>query len=497
MVGIAALVLVSEVFGAPNVYPDVLRKLTAAHQRVRAFALAALRGEAAPATNLANLLREITALHPEITALPAESSDGGARGAAARSAAVALVAEVGAARALSLLPVETLPSLRSELGGALADALGEESRVLQLGLRRQADDGDADPYDALFARHGLDLLIENQRAQTAIEDLQAGHSPPRRIHAPIYRSRRAALRNGLRGCLAVLISAILLSLGGWPYASQGLAVAGSIVALSANNLNLHAFARSAVIAMVTAALLAGVTEFLILDGVDQFPLLAIAMAPSVLFAALLSTKQGFLVLVFVPVILSPANPQSYNPEAYLYSSLMAITAAILLFVPLRTVLPTTDALRRRWFLTSAQAEMRDLFAGGRSRRLDDEDLFGDADRIGQLAALKPADGDERRDDLSQALDIFGCAAAARRVRTTLAELSARTGRRLVQGGYLALAAGAPVGLRQAVAELASAATRLDDDGQAAARAANLELIWAAFLLDVSPFRLDPQKATTS
>ena len=68
-------------------------------------------------------------------------------------------------------------------------------------------------------------------------------------------------------------------------------------------------------------------------------------------------------LVFVPVILSPANPQSYNPETYLFSSLMAITAAILVFVPLRIVLPTSDALKRRWRLTSARAEIRDLFAG--------------------------------------------------------------------------------------------------------------------------------------
>ena len=150
--------------------------------------------------------------------------------------------------------------------------------------------------------------------------------------------------------------------------------------------------------MPIAALLAGVTEFLILDGVDQFPLLAIGMAPSVLAAALLFTIPnprlagiGFLVLVFFPVMLSPTNPQSYNPETYLFSSLMAITAVILLFVLVRTILPTSDALRRRWCLASARAEMRGLLAGGRSRRLDDEALFRDADRIGQLAALQPAD----------------------------------------------------------------------------------------------------------
>ena len=97
--------------------------------------------------------------------------------------------------------------------------------------------------------------------------------------------------------------------------------------------------------MPIAVVLAGVTQFLILDGVDQFPLLAIAMAPSVLGAALLLTTGTLspLALVFFPVLLSPTNPQAYNPETYLFSSLMAITSVILLFVLLRTVLPTSDA----------------------------------------------------------------------------------------------------------------------------------------------------------
>jgi hypothetical protein len=176
---------------------------------------------------------------------------------------------------------------------------------------------------------------------------------------------------------------------------------------------------------------------------------------------------------------------------------MAITAAILLFVPLRIVLPTSDALKRRWRLTSARAEIRDLFAGVRSRRLDDEALFRDADRIGQLAALQPARGDARRDDLRQALDIFGCAAAVRQVQTSLAELSARTGGRLGEGGCLALVACDALGLRRAAADLASTTTELNHEGQAVARAASLDVIWAALLIELSPFGLDSQRGTSS
>ncbi len=500
VVGIAALALVSDFFAAPNVHTGLYGKLTAAHRRVRAFALAILRGERADPIQLAALLHEITALHPDITALAAESSGGGARGAAARSAAVALVAEVSAAGALAALPAATLPSLRR----TLADVLGEERGALQLRLPQHADVGDADPHDALFVRHAAELLIENRRAQDAIEDLQAGRHPQRRIHAPIYRSRRSALRNGLRAFIAVLIAAIVFSLGGWPFASLAVALVGLTIAFSANTPNPQAFAASAVIAMPIAALLAGVTEFLILDGVDQFPLLAIGMAPSVLAAALLSTSPNpklamiaFLTLIFFVVILSPANPPGYNPETWLFSSFMAITSVVLLFVLLRIVLPTSDALQRHWYLTSARAEMRDLQAGSRSRRLDDEALFRDADRIGQLAALQSADADERRDDLRQALEIFGRAAAVRRVRTTVAELSAHVGGRLVGDAYSALAGCDPLGLRRAAADVASAAAQLDHDGQAAARAAYLDLIWVAFLIDTSPFSLDQHRWTTS
>jgi hypothetical protein len=117
--------------------------------------------------------------------------------------------------------------------------------------------------------------------------------------------------------------------------------------------------------------------------------------------------------------------------------------------------------------------------------------------VKQLAALQPAADDERRNDIPQALDIFGRAAAVRRVRTTLAELSARTGGRLVRDGYSALVACDPLGLRRAAADLASRASQLDHDGQAAARAASLDLIWAALLIDASPFSLDRHRSTTS
>jgi uncharacterized membrane protein YccC len=500
VVGIAALALISDGFAAPNLHTGLSAKLAAAQWRVRALARAILRGESANPIQSANLLREITALRPDITALAAESSGGSARAAAARSAAVALVAEVSAATALASLPGAALSSLRS----TIADALGGDTQALQLRLRQHADRSDAYAYDALFVRHAQDLLIEDLRAQDAIEDLRAGRDPARDVRAPIYRSRRAAVQNALRAFLAVVISAILFSLGGWPLAAQGVALVGVTIALSSNTPNPGTFAVAAVIAMPIAALLAGVTEFLILDGVDQFPLLAIGMAPTVIAAALLFTIPnprlapiGLLLLVFFPVMLSPSNPQSYNPETYLFSSFLAITSVILLFVLLRTLLPVSDALRRHWYLASARAEMSEVLAGGRSRPRDDEARIRGGARQGPRDAQQPAAGDERREDLREALAISAHAAAVRRARTALAELSARAGRRLAGDGYSALAAGDLPGLTRAAGDLANEATKLDQVGQAAARAASLDLMWVAFLVDAGALDLDPPRSTTS
>lgn len=504
VVGVAALALVSDILGAPSLHSSLATRFAAAHQRIRVFAVAVLEQESAEPIQSANLLREITELRPDIEALVVESSRGLARRAAARSAAVALVSEVSAVRALAFLSGTTSLSLRREVENAFSDHdLEEENCVLQLRLQH-AEADHADPHSALFARFALELLVQDRKAKDAIEALQAGRFLSHRIDAPIYRSRQAAVRNGLRAFLVVLISTALFSLGGWPSASQGVVLVAVIIALSANATNPGGFATAAVIAMAIAVLLAGVTEFLILDGVNQFPLLAIGMAPSVLAAALLCTTSNprlaliaFLVLVFFPVMLSPENPQQYNPELYLSSSFIATVAVMLLFVLLRTVLPTSDAIRRCWYLTSARAEMRALLDGGCARRRDAEALFLDADRIAQLAALQPAAGDERRDDLRLALDIFGYAAAVRQVWTARASLSARVGEQLFGDACSALAACDPRGLRQAAADLARATPVLGGGDRTVLRAASLDLIWLAFLIDSNAMNLESHGSTNS
>src|SRR5262249_12387411 len=142
--------------------------------------------------------------------------------------------------------------------------------------------------------------------------------------------------------------------------------------------------------------LAGIIKFLILDGADAFPLLALSMAPAIIAGGLLVASGkpkvapiGTLLLVFTPVLLSPSNPQSYDPQTYLVDGSLPVLAVIALFIVLGALLPTSDTNKRAWILRSFRADFRHALRGSPLRCEPDSLAFRDADRVGQLGALRP------------------------------------------------------------------------------------------------------------
>jgi Fusaric acid resistance protein family len=125
-VGIAAVALVNDLLAAPDSFPRLASQLSALRRRVRDYARSAPEGKAADAATAAGLLRDIAALRPDMASVAPESASGSIRSAAARSAAVALVAEVYAARALNALLAAADPGLRERMAAAL-EGSGEQS----------------------------------------------------------------------------------------------------------------------------------------------------------------------------------------------------------------------------------------------------------------------------------------------------------------------------------------------------------------------------------
>ena len=383
VVGIAAIAIVNDLLVAPDSFPQLGAKLLALHRRVRDYAKPGL---ASPSADVAiRLLRDITALRPEIASLGAESSSGAARSAAARNTVVALVAEVHAARGLNT-----------------TDATGSPWAMREL-LRRDAE------------------------VQDGLNALKAGVQPLRVRRTPFYRSHPIAAAAGLRAAAWLALPAVIFVMAGWPATAVSLSLVAVLIGLGATAPDQKGFTTLALIASPIALVLAGTLEFLILDGVNEFALLTIALAPFMIGGTVLMVSPnrllsglGRLNLIFILVILGPSNPPSYDPQAFLFISLFLCVGTALLLIA-QVLIPTlSTACRLRWITASARHDFESLLSCRDRRLTPEEAMFRDATRIAQI----PAGGTdpEERAVLEETLSYFDRSAAIRRCRADWAQL---------------------------------------------------------------------------
>jgi hypothetical protein len=217
----------------------------------------------------------------------------------------------------------------------------------------------------------------------------------------------------------VALASAFFVLAGWPSTDVALSLVAVVIALGAVTPNPQGFTIMALIAAPIAAILAGTLEFLILDGATEFPLFAIALAPFAIGATVAKTSShpviaalGRLNLIFILIIFSPSNPQTYDPNTFLFSVVFLCTGVALLLGAQLLVPPASGERRQRWLLASARRELEHMLSGRDRRWAPEEAMFRDAVRIAQLAAAT-APGPQQRAILSEALSYFDQAAAIR------------------------------------------------------------------------------------
>jgi uncharacterized membrane protein YccC len=367
-VGILAVALVNDVLAAPDYHPVLLTRLEALHRRVISYAEGVIRGEAAPARVAASLLRDIVALRPEIASLTTESSSGGARSAGARSAMVDLVSKLFQARALAALPI-AVPSPRPRdqdegLSGLVA--------ICRSWLQSKLAGNEAD------IRNSLDALRE-------------GTHPLRQRRAPLYRSRRIAVESGIRAAISFTLIAIFFVMAGWPTTEVCLSLVAVIIGLGSTAPDPRMFTAMAVLATPIACVLAGILKYFVFNGVSEFPLLAIGLAPVVIGLALLIahpnrmlSSLGRLTLVFTMAILAPTNPQNYDPQLFVTITLFSCLSSILTFAVQLLVPPLSNDRRLRLLLADVRRDLGARNTRRHQRLLPEAATFRDATRIEQI-----------------------------------------------------------------------------------------------------------------
>jgi hypothetical protein len=293
-----------------------------------------------------------------------------------------------------------------------------------------------------------ELLRRDREVRDDLSALKSGEAPRHAWRTPFFRCHSLAADAGVRAALWLALPSVFFVLAGWPSTDAGLALIPTIIGLGAMTTSPRAFTVIALIAMPIAVVLAGVLEFLILDGADQFPLLALGLAPFVIGATLLMTlphpvlsSLGRLNLIFILAILAPSNPQTYDAQSFLFSSLFACLSVALLLASQLLIPPLSEERRRRGLIASARRELGRLSPRSGERYSPEEAMFRDAVRIGQIAGLgapTPQQGPQQDAVLEEALTLFDRAAMIRLCTASLAQLSGGPLAGLAESGREAL-----------------------------------------------------------
>jgi uncharacterized membrane protein YccC len=491
-VGIAAVALVNDLLAAPDNHPRIESQLVAIHRRIRAYAKAIIRGETTDSTTAAGLLHDTALLRSEMASLATESSGGPIRSVAARSTVVALVAEVQAARALDALPAAACLAL-SEWTVSALDRKSREEPPISAALWGDGESDPHDPMSASIAWAGRELLRRDDEVLEGLSALRSSSRLPHAWRAPFYRSQRTAIETGVRSAACLALASPFFVMAGWSSTDLSLAIVAIVIGLGAINPNPRLFTTVALMVMPLAVVLVGLLEFVILDGVSEFPLLAIALAPFIIGATVLMTLPnrmlsalGRLNLIFILVIFSPSNPQSYNPQTYLITSLLSCAAPALLLAAQQLIPPVSGERRQRWLIESARLELDRIPSRRQERLAPEEAMFRDATRISQIATA--GDGSPgQRAVLEEALSCFDQAAAIRLCDERLAQLVQTPLSHLALEGRRALAERDTQRMRGLGGDLQIAASAKD----ALATATSGALILAAVVLDAPRHPFEP------
>jgi hypothetical protein len=496
-VGIAAVAVVNDLLAAPDTFPRLASQLAALHHRVRDYAKRVLWHGAADDTTAAGLLRDIAALRPDMASLGPESASGSIRSAAARSAAIGLVAQVYAARALSALPAAADPAFRERIATAL-DSSGDPSLASAAVGRDEADPGTPSLLSAPLAWASQEFLRRDAEVREGLGALNVGIRPRRIWRTPLYRSQRIAAAAGIRAAACLAAPSAFFVLAGWPATEVSLSLVAVVIGLGATTPDPKGFTTLAFIGAPIAAALAGALEFLILDGVNEFALLALALAPFMIGATLLMTRPNRLVsglgrvnLIFILAIFAPSNPPSYNPQAWLFTSLFVWVATALLLAAQILVPIESNERRQRWILASARRDCKHVLSRRDRRLAPEEAMFRDAARIGEIAASSASAQDSTV--LTEALSYFDRAAAIRLGRESVARLAETPLSQLADEAQEALAAEDTQRLRDVGLALKDAAAARS----ALAEEISGELTLAAIVIDAARHAAAPAMETVS
>jgi len=367
LLGVASVAAVNALFSHAVAFEDLVGALRQRLAAAEALALSALAGQDLPSEPLpAQVGASILALRTEASYAATELPDGRARNAGARAAIAGLLGMLSASRAIATgLRLATDPATRRILDAAAAR------------LRAPQDAGDdlppldalpTDPLAAALLDRSRDLLRQHALAQGGLRALEEGGIVAVPVRLPVHYDVVGAGLSAARTVIAVGLGSLFCVLAGWPGVTLLLVQQSAFTALLGMQPNPSAAGVAMGLSLPAPALAAGIIGFVLLPQASGFVPFALATAPFV-FAftlagrhpALLRFGQGFL--LYLLLLLSPANTESFDFEAFMNNVLVQVMAVMFMVLAFRLVLPVSRRRRLARVADAIGRQVRRALAG--------------------------------------------------------------------------------------------------------------------------------------
>ena len=364
LLGIASVALINSLFGGVPALDGLIEKLRTERGRVADFAIDAWEGRGVPDDlALTQRVANITGLETDASYAAAEQQNGRRRRRGAQVAIGSLLTVVSASRTIAgVRSPETRPEIRGYLQGA--------ANFLRDGAELPAAPTPADPFEALLIERTNAILLRMGHVDAGIEVLTGGNRPLPKIVLRQTHDVVAAFISAVRTIIAFGLTAAFAVLAGWSGATLMLIQQAAFVGLLGANPTPTVASKGFIIPLFPVAVVVGLIEFLVLPLTSGFIPFTLIVGGLMFVTALLIRHKRLApfagaALIYVTLLLSPSNPESFDLGTYLNTTLQVLLATVFTLLTFLLILPVSPK-RRLYRMVAAVA--RDLRASLRSKQ---------------------------------------------------------------------------------------------------------------------------------
>ncbi len=356
LLGIAAVALVNSVLGGVSALDALIAKLREERGKVAAFALEAFEGRPIPDDlTLTRLVANITGLQTDATYAAIEHANGRRRRRGAQVAIGSLLTAISASRTIAgLLGPGTPAPVRDHLRAAAA--------TLREGVPLPPAPPARDPFDALLLERADAILRRMRDTDAGLQVLEGGDAAVPGIVLRPTHDYPAAFISAVRTMIAFGLTASFAVLAGWPDATLMLIQQAAFVGLLGASPTPTVASVGFLIPLLPIALVAGVIEFAVLPLTSGFIPFSVVVG-SVMFIVTLLARHRRLApvapaaLIYVTLLLSPANPETFDLANFLNTTLLLGLAVVFTLLTFVLILPVSPKRRLYRVVAAVAAEL--------------------------------------------------------------------------------------------------------------------------------------------